>query len=202
MSLANKITFTRLFMTLIYLIYLGFHVTSSKVVDTLVLDVCCTVFLFLSILDVVDGIVARSMNQSTKLGRILDPLVDKVSVGGSLILFLGIVDLSEIILPWMVVVVVLREFYVSSIRFVAEERGIEFPANLWGRLKTLSEVVVIVGCFLYISHLKNFDQSGYVLAVLKALIVVMLSSVVLSSIIYTVLLFRAMNEQNSNSNKN
>lgn len=184
MTIANKITTFRLAVSLAYLVCLSLYVRAGDH-DPLLLDAFCLTALAIALLDVADGIAARYFNEATKSGRIIDPLTDKIAICGTFILFLGLGSLSDIITPWMVVVIVIREFYTSTIRAFAEERGIEFPASVWGKFKTLTEVIVIIGCYLYISHVHNFDGGGFWLLILNSLVVVMLFSLVISAIMYT-----------------
>ena len=82
--------------------------------------------------DWVDGWCARRFGQVSRLGRILDPLVDKVIVCGSYALLAGA---GSAIAPWMVVVVVVRELVVTAIRAEMEKAGHDFSAALSGKLK-------------------------------------------------------------------
>lgn len=198
MTIANKITTFRLLVSLAYLVCLSLYVKAGAHNPPL-LDIFCLTALAIALLDVADGIAARHLNQNTKSGRILDPLTDKIAICGTFILFLGIDSLRNIVTPWMVVVIVIREFYTSTIRAFAEEMGIEFPASIWGKFKTLTEVIVIIGCYLYISHIHNFDGGGFWLLILNSLVIVMLFSLVASAIMYT---FQLLKETGRTRNTN
>jgi CDP-diacylglycerol--glycerol-3-phosphate 3-phosphatidyltransferase len=91
-------------------------------------------FLVAASTDWVDGWWARRFGQVSRLGRILDPLVDKVIVCGAFIL-LAARDGSSAILPWMAVVVVVRELVVTAVRAEMERTGHDFSAGLSGKLK-------------------------------------------------------------------
>ncbi len=91
--------------------------------------------------DWVDGWWARRFNQVSRLGRIFDPLVDKLIVCGCYIL-LAARDGSAIA-PWMAVVVVLRELLVTAIRAEMERTGRDFSAALSGKLKMVLQCAAI-----------------------------------------------------------
>ncbi|MCE9629839.1 MAG: CDP-diacylglycerol--glycerol-3-phosphate 3-phosphatidyltransferase [Planctomycetia bacterium] len=90
--------------------------------------------------DWVDGWWARRFGQVSRLGRILDPLVDKVIVCGSYVLLAGA---GSAIAPWMVVVVVVRELVVTAIRAEMEKSGRDFSAALSGKLKMVLQCLTI-----------------------------------------------------------
>ncbi|MFM8893311.1 MAG: CDP-diacylglycerol--glycerol-3-phosphate 3-phosphatidyltransferase [Planctomycetia bacterium] len=92
------------------------------------------VFLVAASTDWVDGWWARRFGQVSRLGRIFDPLVDKVIVCGGFIL-LAAGDGRSAILPWMAVVVVVRELVVTAVRAEMERAGHDFSAAFTGKLK-------------------------------------------------------------------
>jgi CDP-diacylglycerol--glycerol-3-phosphate 3-phosphatidyltransferase len=91
-------------------------------------------FLLAASTDWVDGWWARRFHQVSRLGRIFDPLVDKVIICGAFILLAARAGASAI-LPWMAVVVVLRELVVTAVRAEMERAGHDFSAGLSGKLK-------------------------------------------------------------------
>jgi CDP-diacylglycerol--glycerol-3-phosphate 3-phosphatidyltransferase len=90
--------------------------------------------------DRIDGWYARAFNQISRLGRIFDPLVDKVLVCGAFIL---VATPAGPIHPWMAVVVVVRELIVTAIRAELERTGTDFSATLAGKLKMLLQCVAV-----------------------------------------------------------
>lgn len=93
-----------------------------------------------SITDHYDGKLARKNDQITDFGKFLDPLADKILVISALICFVEI----GLVPAWMVIVIVAREFMVTSIRLIAVESGKVVAANNWGKAKTVSQIVAIV----------------------------------------------------------
>lgn len=93
-------------------------------------------FAFAASTDALDGYLARRYKQITVLGRILDPFVDKVIVCGSFVFLLekqGEVDSG--VNAWMVIIIIGREMFVSSLRGILEKEGKDFSASLAGKLK-------------------------------------------------------------------
>jgi CDP-diacylglycerol--glycerol-3-phosphate 3-phosphatidyltransferase len=97
------------------------------------------IFLVASLLDWLDGWLARRRNQVTTLGALLDPIADKLLMSAA---FISLVQL-ELAPAWMVVIIVGREFVVSGLRSILAVRGTAMSASRWGKLKTGSQVVAI-----------------------------------------------------------
>jgi len=98
-------------------------------------------FLLAATTDWVDGWYARRFNQVSRLGRILDPLVDKVLVCGAFIFLAARGGTS--ILPWMAVVVVVRELVVTAVRAEMERIGRDFSAGMAGKLKMVLQCAAV-----------------------------------------------------------
>jgi CDP-diacylglycerol--glycerol-3-phosphate 3-phosphatidyltransferase len=81
--------------------------------------------------DWLDGWYARRTNRSSNLGRLLDPVADKLLVMATLIMLVG-----EVLPAWMVAAIVAREFLLSGLRLAALERGVVIGARDLGKLKT------------------------------------------------------------------
>jgi CDP-diacylglycerol--glycerol-3-phosphate 3-phosphatidyltransferase len=97
------------------------------------------IFLLAALTDAIDGAIARRTAAVTVLGTLLDPIADKLLMSAA---FISLVELG-LAPAWMVVIIVGREFAVAGLRHVAHERGVVIFANLWGKLKTLSQIVAI-----------------------------------------------------------
>lgn len=90
-----------------------------------------------AITDFFDGRLARKNNQITNFGKLLDPIADKVLTTSALLAFMKM-GLCNI---WIVMIVLTREFTVASVRMIAASGGVVIPANFWGKLKTVSQMV-------------------------------------------------------------
>lgn len=92
--------------------------------------------------DWVDGWWARKFNQCTKLGRILDPFVDKIIICGAMIAIAALPDSG--LRPWMATLVVGRELLVTSLRSMIEGRGGDFSAKQLGKWKMVLQCAVVI----------------------------------------------------------
>jgi CDP-diacylglycerol--glycerol-3-phosphate 3-phosphatidyltransferase len=99
----------------------------------------CLVFLLASLLDVVDGWLARRQNLVTFFGKFVDPLADKVMVMSVLVFLVAYGRLG----PTIVVLIVFREFYISGIRMLALRDRIEIVAGAGGKFKTGLQLIGI-----------------------------------------------------------
>jgi len=102
--------------------------------------------------DALDGYLARRYQQITVLGRILDPFVDKVIVCGSFVFLLekqGPADSG--VNAWMVIIIIGREMFVSSLRGILEKQGKDFSASFSGKLKMTLQCVAVTVCLLSLS---------------------------------------------------
>jgi len=96
--------------------------------------------------DWIDGWWARKYQQVTKLGRILDPFVDKVIICGAMIALVGVS--GSAIAPWMATLVVARELLVTSLRGMVEGQGGDFSAKQLGKWKMVLQCGAIVAVLL------------------------------------------------------
>ncbi len=103
------------------------------------------IFSLASITDYLDGYLARKRNLVTNLGKLLDPLADKLLVIGAMIM---LVELGR--LPgWMALVVISREIGITALRGIATDQGIVISASQLGKYKTATTMPALVGLILY-----------------------------------------------------
>ena len=137
MNLPNKLTVLRIilvpFMIAALLIEFPHHVLVAGLI-----------FGAASITDLLDGKIARKRNLITAFGKFADPLADKILVIASLICFVAL-KWSDPILP---ILVLFREFAVTSVRLVAASKGNVVAANIWGKLKTVTQMIAIIAIFV------------------------------------------------------
>ena len=157
MNLPNKLTVFRIIivpvMVIISLINIPGEVLGIPT-NMILLDL---LFIIASITDKLDGTIARKTNQITTFGKFLDPIADKILVVASMIM---LVEFSK--LPaWIPIIVVFREFVVSGYRLIAvEKNGNVIAANIWGKLKTATQMVAIILMFLDNNAYGAFLQSN------------------------------------------
>lgn len=89
--------------------------------------------------DTLDGHLARSRNQTTQLGKFLDPLADKLLVITVLAILVG----QETLSAWVVVVIFAREFLITGLRSIAASQGVVMSSTPWGKSKTLTQNIMI-----------------------------------------------------------
>lgn len=102
--------------------------------------VAAIVFGLASITDFFDGMLARKYNQITVFGKLFDPVGDKM-------LFLAAIIASYklgLCSPWVIMIVISREFVITSLRMVAVEQGKVIAASMWGKVKTACQMVFTV----------------------------------------------------------
>ncbi len=135
MNLPNKLTVVRLIMTPFFLLALLWPFPHHDLVALLL-------FVLAGITDYIDGYLARSRHQVTDFGKFLDPLADKMLTTAA---FLGFIarDIGTGIV-WITFIVLIREFLITSLRLVSVGKGNVIAANMWGKAKTVSQMVAII----------------------------------------------------------
>ena len=143
MSISNKLTISRV---LLAFICIGLILKNSF----FSLLFAFLVFIFASITDFLDGFFARKQNQVSDLGKILDPIADKILIIGVFLAFLqlGVVN------AWMVSLIMLREFIITSLRLYSLNKGVVLEAKMLGKHKTISQVGGIIAIFVTLILLK------------------------------------------------
>lgn len=106
--------------------------------------IACIVFSIGAITDAVDGHLARKNNQITNFGKFLDPIADKVLTTSALLAFMSM-GLCNI---WIVMLVLTREFAIASVRMIAASGGVVIPANVWGKIKTVTQMVFTIAIMI------------------------------------------------------
>jgi CDP-diacylglycerol---glycerol-3-phosphate 3-phosphatidyltransferase len=107
---------------------------------------CLVVFLAAAVTDWLDGYLARRWKMGTALGRNMDPLADKVLVGGAFIFLLRTRDSG--LEPWMVTVVICREMLITGLRSYLEGQGVKFGADWFGKLKMWLQSFALIAIFV------------------------------------------------------
>lgn len=138
MNLPNKLTLLRIaivpFMIATLLIDFPLHFFVSGLL-----------FGVASLTDYFDGKIAREKNLITDFGKFADPLADKILVISCLVCFVAM----KLCDPVLVIIVLFREFAITSIRLVAASSGRVIAANMWGKVKTVTQIIAIVAVFVF-----------------------------------------------------
>lgn len=154
--LPNQLTVLRLLLAGVFVILLNLY--RYPYGPGWVLPTAFAVFLVSAVTDWLDGYLARRWHVESAFGRIMDPFCDKVLTIGAFaclagprfvvpepVVVRGYETLTTVsgIYPWMVVVILARELLVTGIRDEMESRGVKFGAKLFGKLKTVLQLVAI-----------------------------------------------------------
>ena len=156
MNTPNKLTLARMIATPIFmavmLIAFPYHYLISFVL-----------FIAASLTDMIDGKMARKYNLVTDFGKFLDPLADKMLTTAAYLGFIFVYRESSYCwhMVAIVFIVLFREFMVSSLRLVTVSSGGKVvAANLWGKLKTVSQMVGIVLALLAYTLIGDFGLTN------------------------------------------
>jgi CDP-diacylglycerol--glycerol-3-phosphate 3-phosphatidyltransferase len=98
------------------------------------------VFVVASITDALDGWIARRQKSVSTFGKLMDPLADKLLVTAALVSLVSLDRVSA----WVAMVIIAREFAVTGLRQLAMEHGEVIPASIWGKIKTVSQVAMVL----------------------------------------------------------
>ncbi|MBE6757586.1 MAG: CDP-diacylglycerol--glycerol-3-phosphate 3-phosphatidyltransferase [Ruminococcaceae bacterium] len=133
MNLPNRLTMARIVMVplfmLLFLLDFPFHYLLSGLV-----------FGAAALTDLFDGKIARSRGLITNFGKFVDPIADKMLTTAA---FIGLCAIGKMS-PWALLIIMTREFAVTSVRLLAATDGNVIAANFWGKLKTVMQFVAIL----------------------------------------------------------
>ncbi len=181
----NLLTCGRFVLTVIFLVMVFW---SPRVADArrwLFLDVAFVLFVIAGLTDLVDGAVARRLGVTSKFGRMVDPLADKVLVCGAFICFalihqptlFNLKGLELWLIQWgFAVIIILREVYVTVLRHIAEARGVNFAATMSGKVKMCLQSFAIGTVMVKMAHVHDapwgwwFTTLTYILTVIVTVV--------------------------------
>ena len=180
MNLPTKITITRIIsivvmMVTLFVLGITYRINPWYTVEipttgiNLVFLILFVFFLIASYTDHLDGYLARKNNQVTDLGKFLDPVADKLLIN-SLVIFLVAPEIFAPYIPlecrpaisfsvWCAILLVARDIVVDALRFIAASKGKVIAANIFGKLKTVLEMVAICAVLLNGFPFNYFDKS-------------------------------------------
>jgi CDP-diacylglycerol---glycerol-3-phosphate 3-phosphatidyltransferase len=151
MNLANRITIARMLLIPLFILFFAEYplwLTENSgffgFIHVYGTYIALGVFLLASASDKLDGYIARKYNQITNLGKLLDPLADKLLISVALIMMVQ----SGMVATWIAVVIIAREFVITGLRMVASEQGIALSADRLGKLKMVLQVIAIAAVLL------------------------------------------------------
>lgn len=140
MNLPNTITICRILLVPIFtLIYLR-NPDGANYLATIVFSIA-------AFTDGLDGYLARSRNEITRFGQLIDPIADKLLITAALLALIQVGKLSA----WLALIILAREFAVSGLRMLAAAEGQVIPASNWGKVKTTTQIIAVLAFLLDIS---------------------------------------------------
>lgn len=140
MNLPNKLTVLRVLLIPVFLVFMLSTTIPNNYLWAFI------IFVIASLTDLVDGKIARKYNLITDFGKFMDPLADKLLVMSAMVCFveLGLASAA------LVVVILAREFLVTSLRLIAAGKGMVIAAGIWGKYKTTSQMIWV--CYAIIAQ--------------------------------------------------
>ncbi len=133
MNTPNKITVFRIFLVPVFLIVYFLDIPGRFLVSAAIFGLAAAT-------DAIDGHLARKHNLITVFGQFLDPIADKMIVTAGLLSFMQ----SGLCNIWIVMAILVREFVMTSLRLIASAQGVVIPANVFGKIKTVMQMVALI----------------------------------------------------------
>lgn len=153
MNLPNKLTIFRILLVPVMVIIHLLNIQSSFLGVPISYWIMNIIFIIASYTDHLDGKLARKNNQITAFGKFADPLADKILVLAAMLILVEDGNLPA----WIPIIVLFREFVVSGYRLVAVEKGGKvIAASIWGKLKTVTQMIAIILMFININGTNVF----------------------------------------------
>ncbi len=133
MNTANALTFFRFILSAVFIAVYYIEVPYAPIIMLLL-------FVVASFTDFLDGYIARKYNQITVLGKLIDPLADKVLVFSALLLFVE----ARYIAALPVIIILSRDLMVGIFRAIAAQKNVVIAANIYGKFKTVVQMLSII----------------------------------------------------------
>ncbi len=164
MNIANKLTVLRIIMVPVFMTFLMLDISNPVFVA-----MALVLFVVASLTDTLDGYIARHYNMITDFGKFMDPLADKMLTTAAFLCLMHHGRASAV----AVMLILAREFIVSGIRLVAAGNGNVIAASIWGKMKTVFQMVAIIAAIILMFPF--FPESA---AIMISEILVWLSAIV------------------------
>ena len=146
MNLPNKLTLSRIALTVIFMVFLFAHGVAYKIL-------ALATFMIAAFTDFLDGYIAKKQGIVSDFGRFMDPIADKVL---TLAAFLAFVEMG-LVSAWMVMIIILRESIITGLRLIALRKNKFIEATFAGKHKTVSQIFAIFMILVFLL----FRELGY-----------------------------------------
>ena len=183
-TLANIVTISRLFLAPVFLVCI--LIDSPTAVTWSVV-----IYLVAALTDWLDGYLARKFGEVTSHGVFLDPLADKVLTTSA---FIALV-VHDIVPLWMVVVIIVRDFGVTAMRSIADDRGMAMQTSYAAKVKTFSQMIVIAWALILFWLHKQSPSSPEYLYLLSSEVTGVAMLIVTLLTIYTAIHYIIVNRR-------
>lgn len=155
-SKPNQISLMRIILIPLFILFLLIDLPYNNYIATFV-------FLVLSLSDILDGYIARKKKQVSKLGKILDPIADKLLISAALIFLVGRIPL------WMAAVIIAREWVITMLRFIVMPNRV-VPADKFGKSKTIIQTIAITAVILKLPFSWHFMLLAVIVTLFSGLV--------------------------------
>ena len=143
MNLPNKLTMLRVILVPVFMVFAAYSRYGTADFNPTFALIAGIIFAVASFTDFLDGYLARKNNLVTDFGKFMDPLADKCLTTAAFIYMVACGICSPVVLA----VILFREFAVAGVRMLAAETGTVIAANMWGKVKTVLQMLSIIFYF-------------------------------------------------------
>ena len=161
MNLPNKLTMLRVILVPVFMAFAALSNYGTAGYNETFMLLAGIVFAAASFTDFLDGYLARKYHLVTDFGKFMDPLADKCLTTAAFIYMVA----DGICSPVVLAVILFREFAVAGVRMIAAESGTVIAANIWGKVKTVLQMLTILFYYIAPAFLRDVDVLGFGLAV-------------------------------------
>lgn len=148
LNVPNILTITRILLIPVYMCAMYWkHEYASQV--------ACILFVVAAVTDMLDGKIARKYGLITNFGKVMDPVADKIMVTAAMVV---LVDLHHLA-AWIVILMLFRDFAVGALRDLAASQGTIIAAGIWGKLKTVLQMVAL-GMIIFYDKILIYPRFG------------------------------------------
>lgn len=178
-NLPNRLTILRVLLVPVFMVFAAFSHFGQHDFNPIFSLIAGVIFSVASFTDFLDGYLARKHNLVTNFGKFMDPLADKMLTTAALIYM--VVD--GVCSPVVLAVVLFREFAVAGVRMLAASRQKVVAANLWGKAKTVLQMVTVL-FYYYAAFFSSGSDAMAVSLITQILCWVVAVVTVVSGVIY------------------
>lgn len=137
MNLPNRVTLVRIFLIPVFVAVVTLRIPLGDYI-------AAAIFILAASTDGLDGYIARKRKMVTNLGKIMDPIADKLLVTAALIVLVELHRLPS----WVALIIISREYAVTGLRALAAADGNIISARWLGRVKTVTQIIAMVALFI------------------------------------------------------